>query len=355
VKVNTTFIDSDIFAKISGRAFKLYAALRRFSDGNFKPCYPSQALLAQKTGMDVRTVQRGIAELVEAKVISVKKNRTGSNFYYFDMERTIEHTTNLVAPPAKSVASPPVTNKRIESPQKVAEKPLHVDKQSDKHTTDLSSKLELSFKQQTNNKKEVCLGMTELPIYTDFKRIKALSPEGVTPEAFAKIYNQALADFIHTYAYDRAQEAETALGSTKAVGYQAKAISFARLLIHGYGQESLNAPHAWALKQFRDNPQADKEHVQRFILEPSDLIHRRFYENIEIDLALQRKQAIEISKAQQLKAERQALADKAPPEIRKRAELKYNPADFEGRLASAYRERLIQEEIVAQMQLSEAC
>lgn len=347
VKVNTQFMLSPTFSGLSDNAKVVYFALRKYSDGNYKPCYPSQARLAEDTGKSTKTIERGVKELAVAKIITVQKNRTGSNFYYFVAERNTEHPTNLSKAPDKSVGSVPMTNKSTESPLSLSSKQIQVGKLPDKHPTNLSAKQELSFKQQTRTK-GVSVSMQELPITQALRAVKKISPADKSEQAFTSEYHRSLATLIKDYSLERWPDVEKELGG-KGKDYEKRLISFARLLTHAYNQESLNAPHAWALSEFRKNPQADIEHVTdpRFYIEPAELIYQRFYDNIKIDTVLKRKQAEDALAKEKAVQNRMATAQSAPLELQQEAQKRF-PLYSDATLFDVRRAQVLREEWICE-------
>lgn len=79
---NYTIIDNNIIASnISNSALRVYLLLLSMCF-NKDYCFPSQSYIAQKLHISVRTVQRAIKELVQAKLIKVKRRGSVSNIYY---------------------------------------------------------------------------------------------------------------------------------------------------------------------------------------------------------------------------------------------------------------------------------
>lgn len=78
-----TIIDNNIItSNISGTALKVYLLLLSMCFGKKEYCFPSQSYIAQKLHISVRTVQRNIRILVDAKLIKVKRRGSISNIYY---------------------------------------------------------------------------------------------------------------------------------------------------------------------------------------------------------------------------------------------------------------------------------
>lgn len=100
-----TLIDNDtMLDNISDGAFRLYCVLQSYCYGEKDICFPSQKTLGEKLRRNVRTVQRYIKELVEAKLIEVI--RRGSNNNYYKMlrkaaQKSIQNTISNIKAAAK--------------------------------------------------------------------------------------------------------------------------------------------------------------------------------------------------------------------------------------------------------------
>lgn len=100
-----TLIDNDtMLNNISDGAFRLYCVLQSYCYGEKDICFPSQKTLGEKLRRSVRTVQRYIKELVEAKLIEVI--RRGSNNNYYKMlrkaaQKSIQNTISTIKTAAK--------------------------------------------------------------------------------------------------------------------------------------------------------------------------------------------------------------------------------------------------------------
>ncbi len=74
-----------VIDSVSARGLQLYAVLRRFADYSKLQAWPSRDLLAIKCGCSVKTIDRTLAELVEAGAVSVEsrfhENQQRSNLY----------------------------------------------------------------------------------------------------------------------------------------------------------------------------------------------------------------------------------------------------------------------------------
>lgn len=95
-----TLIDNDtMLENISDGAFRLYCLLQSYCYGEKDICFPSQKTLGERLRRSVRTVQRYIKELVEAKLIEVI--RRGSNNNYYKMmrkaaQKSIQNTISTI-------------------------------------------------------------------------------------------------------------------------------------------------------------------------------------------------------------------------------------------------------------------
>ena len=66
---------------LSHGAFKLYSVLASYCYGDKNTCYPSQATLAERMGVSVRTVRRYLQELIDAGLVQKKRRGSISNLY----------------------------------------------------------------------------------------------------------------------------------------------------------------------------------------------------------------------------------------------------------------------------------
>lgn len=95
-----TLIDNDtMLDTISDGAFRLYCVLQSYCYGEKDICFPSQKTLGEKLRRSVRTVQRYIKELVDARLIEVI--RRGSNNNYYKMvrkaaQKSIQNTISTI-------------------------------------------------------------------------------------------------------------------------------------------------------------------------------------------------------------------------------------------------------------------
>lgn len=76
--INNTDITS---SSISDGAFRLYILLQSYCFGEKDTCFPSQNTLAAKLNKSVRTIQRYLKELIDAKLIQAKRRGSISNIY----------------------------------------------------------------------------------------------------------------------------------------------------------------------------------------------------------------------------------------------------------------------------------
>lgn len=345
VKVNRAFTLSPIYRSLSDNAKVIYQALRGYSDGNYKPCYPSQARLASDTGKSPRSIIRGVKELTEAKIITVTKTSTGSNLYYFPAERGFE-VTNLVEPSAKfgtsqKPATPPASANTGHTLKAVQPAPNHV--------TNLSPKQELSFKLQQNNKKElVC--MSKKTFLDDFAEIKRLSPEGLSEQKFAEGFNQGLEKFIRNYSLDRYDDCVKELGR-KGDGYQQKLILLAGILAHGYSQETIEDPPGWAVSEFKKHftkGAFPKPINPQFFLVASDLIYQQYHEEKQRTEQVNARIKSERMAEEKAVQNRMTTAQNAPSELQQEAERLfpiYSDNLFDVRRAQILREEWICEQL----------
>ncbi|MFL0198289.1 helix-turn-helix domain-containing protein [Clostridium sp. WILCCON 0269] len=80
---NFMAIHNDIvILRISNRAYRIYSFLNSMCFGKKDKCFPSQSYIAKKLRICVRTIQRGLKELVQAGLIKVKRRGSMSNVYY---------------------------------------------------------------------------------------------------------------------------------------------------------------------------------------------------------------------------------------------------------------------------------
>lgn len=94
---NYTVIDNPtITSSISDNSFRIYNFLLSMCYGKDKDyCYPSQKYIAEKLHKSVRTIQRGIQELVKAKLIKVRRRGSISNIYTM-IKKTMSNTIDKV-------------------------------------------------------------------------------------------------------------------------------------------------------------------------------------------------------------------------------------------------------------------
>ncbi|AGK97833.1 helix-turn-helix domain-containing protein [Clostridium pasteurianum] len=79
---NFTLIDNDdIISNITDGAFRTYTLIKSMCYGDKNTCYPSQKYLAKKLNKNIRTIQRYLIELVQAKMIKIKRKGSISNVY----------------------------------------------------------------------------------------------------------------------------------------------------------------------------------------------------------------------------------------------------------------------------------
>ncbi|MFL0198152.1 helix-turn-helix domain-containing protein [Clostridium sp. WILCCON 0269] len=102
---NFTPINNNILkANISGTAFKVYFLLESMCYGEKDSCFPSQSYIAEQLHICTRTVQRAIKELVQAKLISVKRRGSISNLYYI-LNKVATKATSKIKDTVKKVKS----------------------------------------------------------------------------------------------------------------------------------------------------------------------------------------------------------------------------------------------------------
>lgn len=79
---NYTIIQNKtITSYLSDKAFRLYTLLESMSYGDRISCYPSQKYLSVALRCSVRTIQRALTELVNNKLITVRRRGSTSNLY----------------------------------------------------------------------------------------------------------------------------------------------------------------------------------------------------------------------------------------------------------------------------------
>lgn len=79
---NYTIIQNDtITSNLSNGAFRLYCLLQSMCYGEKDTCFPSQNYLAEKLNKSVRTIQRYLQELYNAKLIQKRRRGSISNVY----------------------------------------------------------------------------------------------------------------------------------------------------------------------------------------------------------------------------------------------------------------------------------
>lgn len=77
-----TIIDNDIItSNISNGSFRLYCLLTSMCYGNKTECFPSQKYMAEKLNKSIRQIQRYLQELIDAKLIQIKRRGSISNLY----------------------------------------------------------------------------------------------------------------------------------------------------------------------------------------------------------------------------------------------------------------------------------
>lgn len=77
----TILPNNDIMANICDGAFRTYTLIKSMCYGDKNTCFPSQKYLAEKLCKSVRTIQRHLIELVQAKMIKIKRRGSISNVY----------------------------------------------------------------------------------------------------------------------------------------------------------------------------------------------------------------------------------------------------------------------------------
>lgn len=79
---NYTIIQNDtITSNLGNGAFRLYCLLQSMCYGEKDSCFPSQNYLAEKLNKSVRTIQRYLQELYNAKLIQKRRRGSISNVY----------------------------------------------------------------------------------------------------------------------------------------------------------------------------------------------------------------------------------------------------------------------------------
>lgn len=95
-----TLIDNDtMLENISDGAFRLYCVLQSYCYGEKDICFPAQKTLGEKLRRSVRTIQRYIKELVEAKLIEVIRRGSNSNYYKMlrkAAQKSIQNTISTI-------------------------------------------------------------------------------------------------------------------------------------------------------------------------------------------------------------------------------------------------------------------
>jgi hypothetical protein len=88
-KVPNTFTDQ-YMRHLDGSATKVYLCLKSHVYGKKNSCYPTNRTLAEKCGLDRRTIIRHVKTLEKYKIISVKRSRGGNNIYIFNVSSNWE-------------------------------------------------------------------------------------------------------------------------------------------------------------------------------------------------------------------------------------------------------------------------
>lgn len=79
---NYTIIQNDtITSNLSNGAFRLYCLLQSMAYGDKDTCFPSQSYLGGKLNKSLRTIQRYLQELYDAKLIQKRRRGPKSNVY----------------------------------------------------------------------------------------------------------------------------------------------------------------------------------------------------------------------------------------------------------------------------------
>ena len=111
-----TLIDNDTMVEnMSDGAFRLYCVLQSYCFGEKDICFPSQKTLGEKLRRSVRTIQRYIKELVEAKLIQVIRRGANNNNYYKLVrkaaQKSIRNTLSIIKAAADKHKSSQNSNK----------------------------------------------------------------------------------------------------------------------------------------------------------------------------------------------------------------------------------------------------
>lgn len=77
----TIINNSIISSNISNGAFRLFCLLSQKCYGNKENCFPSQRTLAKEANVCVRTIQRWLTQLKNAKMVSIEHRIGTSNLY----------------------------------------------------------------------------------------------------------------------------------------------------------------------------------------------------------------------------------------------------------------------------------
>lgn len=94
--INYTIIDnSTITSSISDNAYRIYNLLLSMAYGTKISCYPSQATISEKLHKSVRTVARGVKELKDKGLISIRRRGSISNVYTM-LKKAVSTTVNKV-------------------------------------------------------------------------------------------------------------------------------------------------------------------------------------------------------------------------------------------------------------------
>lgn len=85
------FLQKILKANLSPQATKLILILKGHKNSKNQLCNPSQALLSIEMGKSIRSIQRYLKELIEAKIIDVKRiGKMVSNQYYLIIDDELE-------------------------------------------------------------------------------------------------------------------------------------------------------------------------------------------------------------------------------------------------------------------------
>lgn len=94
--INFTVIDnSTITSNISDNAYRIYNLLLSMCYGEKDYCYPSESTIAEKLHRSIRTVARGIKELKDKRLISIRRRGSISSVYTM-LKKTISTTVEKV-------------------------------------------------------------------------------------------------------------------------------------------------------------------------------------------------------------------------------------------------------------------